>query len=644
MFKNYFKTAWRNLVKNKFYSLINIAGLTVGLAIGILILLWVQDELSFDGFHKKTADIYRLECFGGTGASRQIWSEMVGPIGPLAKQELPEVRDQVRVSNNYFYSLYKYQDKVFGDENVYFADPSFFTVFDFPLIKGNPAHPVPDAQSVIITHKTARKYFGDQEALGKVIVADGKVNFKVTGVIRDFPENSSMNFAMLMPMSLMGKKLLEDKIDINTNFTQFQFVTFLLLKPGASLKNLSARLYDIHIKHKPDDTDVDYLLLPLSKMHLYNADGTNAGIESVKMFMIIALLILVIACINYVNLSTARALLRSKEISMRKIVGAAKTHLFLQFIVETGLLFLLATILALSLISISIPLFNRVSGKQIVFDLSNYHIWLVILTTILGTLAASSIYPALLLSSFDPLKALRSKVKTSLADTLFRKILVVVQFSASMILIVGTLVISRQMDYIRSKELGYDKDHVISFWMRDMTKGYDAVKAELMKQPGVADVTRASSNIVEMGGLNGDNGWDGKAANQTFIVHPMAIDKDFLSFFKMKLTEGEGFTGTKADSMHFILNEAAVREIGLKNPIGQRFRMWQTNGTIIGVVKDFHFASMKEKIGPAVFLSNPSNCSRIYIRTAGTDLAKTIAVAQANFKLYNKDYPFSYTF
>lgn len=644
MFKNYFKTAWRNLLKNKFYSLINIAGLTVGLAIGILILLWVQDELSFDSFHKKTKDIYRLECFGGTGASKQIWSQMVGPIGPLAKLELPEVSDQVRVSNNYFYTLYKYQDKVFGDENIYFADPSFFTVFDFPLIEGNSARPFDDDQSVVITQKTARKYFGDQDALGKVIVADGKVNFKVSGVIRDFPENSSMNFAMLMPMSLMGKKLLEDKIDINTNFSQFQFVTFLLLKPGASLKNLSAKLYDIHIKHKPDDTDVEYLLLPLSKMHLYNADGTNAGIESVRMFMIIALLILVIACINYVNLSTARALLRSKEISLRKIVGAAKTHLFLQFIVETGLLFLLAAVLALALISFSIPLFNQVAGKQLVFDLSDYHIWQVILVTILGTLAASSIYPALLLSSFDPLKALKSKATTSLADALFRKILVVVQFSASMILIVGTLVISRQMDYIRSKELGYDKDHVVSFWMRDMTKGYDAVKAELIKQPGVVNVTRASSNIVEMGGLSGDNDWDGKAANQTFIVHPMAIDKDFLSFFKMKLTKGEGFSGAMTDSMHFILNEAAVREIGLKNPIGKRFRMWQTNGTIIGVVKDFHFASMKEKIGPAVFYSNPSRCSHIYIRTAGTDLAKTIGVAQAQFKLYNNDYPFSYTF
>ena len=645
MFKNYLKTAWRNLVKNRFYTLINVVGLSAGLAIGILILLWVQDELSFDSFHKKTTDIYRLECFGGTGASKQIWDDMVAPIGPLAKQQLPEVRDEVRLSFNFFYSLYKYQDKAFGDDNVTFTDPSFFTVFDFPLIEGDPAHPFSDDQSVVITQKTAKKYFGDQDPMGKVIVADDKVNFKVTGVIRDFPENSSMKYDMLMPMSFMAKKWWErDSIDIKTDFVQFNFTTYLLLKPGTFLKSLSAKLYDIHIRHKPDDTDVDYLLLPLAKMHLYHADLTDAGIGTVRVFMIIALLILVIACINYVNLSTARALLRSKEISMRKIVGAAKTHLFLQFIVETGLLFILATILALALISVSIPLFNQVSGKQLVFDLTNPHIWQVIGITILGTLAASSIYPALLLSSFDPLKALKSKVTTSVADALFRKILVVVQFSASMILIVGTLVISRQMNYIRSKELGYDKDHVLSFWMRDMTDRYDAVRAELLKQPGILGVTKADANIVDIGNITGNNDWDGKGANQTFIVHPMGIAKDFLSFFKMQLVAGVGFNGTKADSMHFILNEAAVKEIGLKNPIGKRFKLWHTNGAIIGVARDFHFASMKEKIGPAVFYSGPYHLGQMYIRTDGRDPAKIIAASQAQFKRYNNDYPFSYTF
>ena len=644
MIKNYFKTAYRNLSKNKFYSFINIAGLTVGLTIGILILLWVQDELSFDSFHKKTSDIYRVEIFGGTGASRQIWEDMVAPIGPLAKQQLPEVRDQVRINGNRFFSMYKYQDKVFGNERVSFTDPSFFSLFDFPLLEGNAEKPFPEDNSVVITRKTALRYFGHEDALGKIIVADNQINFTVSGIIDDFPKNSSLNFDMLMPMSFRAKKLLEYHRPMDDDFVQFDYTTFLLLKPGTSLKDLSAKLFQIHIKHKSDDTDAEYLLLPLSKMHLYRADGTNAGIETVRIFIIIALVILVIACINYVNLSTARSMLRAKEISMRKIVGANKGQLFVQFIVETALLFLLAALLALGLIFLLVPVFNQLSGKQLVFNLSDQRIWLVILLTIAGTLLSSSIYPALLLSSFDPLKALKGKISARVSDVAFRKILVVVQFVFSVVLITGTIVITGQLNYIRSKQLGYDKEHIFSFWMRDMTREYDAVKAELLKKPGVVSVTRSNTDIVKIGGITGDNEWDGKEANQSFIVHPMAIDKDFLSFFNMKTVEGSGFTGAVNDTTHFILNEAAVRELGMKNPIGKRFRMWHLRGTIIGVMKDFHFASMKEKIGPAVFYYYPRELGTIYIKTTGRDAPKAIAAADQQFKRYNGEYPFSYSF
>jgi putative ABC transport system permease protein len=644
MFKNYFKTAWRNLLKNKFYSLINIAGLTLGLVVGILILLWVQDERSFDSFHRKTAEIYRMELFGGTGASKQIWTMTVGPMGPLAKKELPEVTEQVRLAYNSFYSLYKYQDKILADETAYFADPSFFRMFDFPLLEGNPAQPFPDAHSVVITKKTARKFFGDQDAMGRMITTDSKDNFTVSGVIDDFPLNSSMQYDMLMPMALLAQKLLANGDDINHDFNNYQFITFLQLRPGTSLKNLSAELFKIHIRNKSDDTDADYLLQPLAKMHLFNADGTDAGMQTIHIFTIIALLILVIACINYVNLSTARAMLRAREVSMRKIVGAAKIQLFLQFIVETGLLFLLSAGLAIFLIWTAIPLFNQVSGKQLVFHLSDIHMWAVILSTILATLVASSIYPAMLLSSFDPLKALKSKLSMSRGDARFRRILVVIQFASSVMLITGTFVVYRQLNYIRSKDLGYDKTHVLSFWMRDMRPQYESVKGALLQQSGVQGVAAGSSEIIDLGGISGDNDWDGKAANQTFILHPMAIDKDFLSFFKMKLVQGPGFTGTPADSTHFILNEAAIKEIGLNNPIGKRFRFQQTNGTIVGVVKDFHFASMKQQIGPAIFLSRPEWLGRIYIRTNGANLANVIREAGRLFKQYNTEYPFSYTF
>ncbi|WP_295720809.1 ABC transporter permease [Mucilaginibacter sp.] len=642
MLRNYIKTAWRNLLKNKFYSIINIAGLTLGLAIGILILVWVQDELSFDGFHKQAPDIYRLELFGGTGASRQIYSIGVAPIGPMAKQQLPEVKESVRITSNNF-SLYKYRDKAFGDENAAFTDPSFFSMFDFHLIKGNAAKPFADDNSVVITQKTAQKFFGDQDPIGKVIIADGN-NLTVSGIIADFPKNSSINYDMLMPMSFHIKDMLTRKIDLSSNFSFFNYITYLQLKPGASLKGLTTKIRQIHLNHKADDTDAEYLLLPITKMHLYNGDMSDKGISTVRIFIVIALLILVIACINYVNLSTARSMLRSKEISMRKIIGAEKIQLFMQFIVETTLLFSLAALLAIGLIFILMPMFNNLLHKEMVFNLADYHIWGILLGAITGTLAASSIYPALLLSSFEPLKALKGKISAGIGDVLFRKILVVTQFVFSIVLIIGTMIITGQLNYIRQKNLGYDKTNVLSFWMRDMTQHYDAVKAELIKQPGVLDVTRSNQNVVRFQGFTGWLDWDGKDPKQNMMIHPIVVDKDLVSFFKMKMKEGATFTGSVTDTAHYVLNEAAIKEMGIKNPVGKRFTMQGVKGIIIGVVKDFHYASMKEKIAPAMFYYQPRYLNTIYIKTTGRDAQKAINAAQKVFKQYNAEYPFSYNF
>ena len=648
MIKNYLKTAWRNVWKNKFYSMITIAGLTAGLSVGILILLWVQDELSFDGFHKNARNIYKLENKVGTGPSQQIWQVTAAPIGNLAKNELPEVKTAVRIRNNYFYTQFKYDNKTFTEENKFFTDPSFFSVFDFNLVKGNAAKPFSDDYSIVVTETTAKRYFGDSDPIGKIIVADEGNNFTVSGVIADFPKNSAFKFDMLFPMTLLNKKLYEGSEpgrNMDNDFGNFNYDTYLLLQPDISLDQLAVKLRNIHLRIKTEDTDIAYLFLPLTKMHLYKSDGSEAGIETVRMFTIIALLILIIACINYVNLSTARSMLRSKEISLRKIVGAAKMQLFLQFIIETALLFLLAAILAITFIPLLIPFFNSISGKELVFDQFNYNVWMVIIVTITGTLIISSIYPAILLSSFEPLKALKGKIAVRINDIFFRKALVVTQFTFSVILIAGTFIITKQLHYIQSKKLGYDKDHVFSFLMRDMRNHYEAVKSNLLKQPGILDVTQSNSdNIINIGNQTGDTDYDGKGANETFMVHPMAVDKDFISFFKLKLQQGNNFTGAVADSSHIILNETAVREAGIKDPVGKKFRIWENNATIIGVVKDFHFASLKEKIAPAVFYYNPHNNGRIYVRTTGKDAAKAIAATETLWKRYNATFPFNYTF
>jgi putative ABC transport system permease protein len=648
MLKNYFKTAWRNLLKNKFYTAINILGLTAGLTVGILILLWVQDETSFDSFHKNAAQIYRLENRVGTGESIQIWENTAAPIGVLAKKELPQVKDVVRLTNNFSYSLFKYKDKVFNEEHAAFTDPSLFSMFDFKLIKGDNQKPFVDNNSIVVTETTAKKYFGGDDPIGKVITADDTTNFTVTGVIKDFPKNSSIKKDIFFPMSLLSRIMYTGRTDgrnMENDFNQFMYETYLQLQPNTAVAGLPEKLKQIHLRNKADDTDVLYLLQSLPAMHLYKADGTESGMETVRMFIIIALLILVIACINYVNLSTARSMLRAKEVSMRKIVGAGKIQLFLQFIVETALLFLIAAILSVGLIYILMPYFNSISGKELVFDLSNFHIWKLMFITIIATLAASSIYPAFLLSSFEPLKALKGRISARISDAVFRKVLVVLQFSFSIALIAGTFIISKQLNYIRSKQLGYDKENVFGFFMRPgMKKHFDAVKADLLKQPGITGVTRASSNIVQIGSQTGDNHWDGKGKDETMMVRPMAIDNNFIDFFKMKMQAGNNFTGTGGDSMHFILNETAVQNARIKDPIGKKFRLWNVEGTIIGVIKDFHLASMKNKIEPVVFYYAPSNMSALYIKTTGKDIPNAIAAAEKQWKSYSADFPFSYMF
>jgi putative ABC transport system permease protein len=318
--------------------------------------------------------------------------------------------------------------------------------------------------------------------------------------------------------------------------------------------------------------------------------------------------------------------------------------LFMQFTVETAVLFSIAAILAIAVAYFLMPLFNSISGKQLIFDLADYHIWLVIGYTIAGTLAASSIYPALLLSSFDPLKAMKGKISSRIGNTRFRQVLVVTQFSFSILLIVSTLVITQQLKYIRSKNLGYDKEHVLCFWMRDMGPHYDAVKNELMKQPGILGVTRSNQNIVRFNGFTGTADWDGKGPKQNLIANVISIDKDFVQFFKIKLMQGSLFTGTPVDSTHYILNEAAVKETGIKDPVGKRFSVNGINGSVIGVVKDYHHASMKEKIAPTIFYYRPDYWGTIYIKTTGKDAPKTIQAAAAQFKQYNNGYPFSYRF
>lgn len=647
MIKNYFKTAWRNLFSNKFYSAINIVGLTVGLAVGLLILLWVNDELSYDRFNTKAGQIFKVNAEIGTGTSKQVWDGVQGPIATYALKEVPGVQNAVRVIGNYSYSVFKYKDKLLTENGgkLSYADPSLFKMFDFKLLKGNPNNPFPTDKSIVITESTAKRYFGEEDPMGKTLIADNKDPYIVSAVMADFPGNSSIQGDILFSINV--RKNQYDPKDywksMDEDWGNYYTYTYLQLQPGTDLKAVGSKLTDIHFKHQEGTKDGRYLLQALTDTHLYAPDGSSSAMQTVKIFGIVAILILLIAAINYINLSTARAMLRSKEVSVRKIIGAARIQLFIQFVLETILFFLISLVLAFVLIALLMPFYNDISGKQMHFDLFNADVWKVIGITVLVTLIASSLYPALLLSSFKPINALKGKLSLGVGNTVFRKILVVCQFVFSVGLIIGTLIINRQLNYIRQMEMGYDRSYVFAVPMREMQSHYEAAKGELLNRSGIAGVTTGDGSIVSISNTTGDTDWDGKDPNRSFMIHPMNIDKDYVSFFKLKMAEGVSFTGAKTDSAHFILNETAVRDAGIKKPVGKRFKLHDVNGVIIGVVKDFHFMSLKQKIEPFIFSYRPDTW-QLFVRTSGKDAPKAIKAVQTVWERYNPGFPFDYTF
>ncbi len=646
MLKNYLLTAWRNLRRNPFYSVLNISGLAIGLAVGMLILLWVQDESSYDTFHQHAANIYKVNSHIGTGPSAQIWGGAPGPLYHYSRESIPGVADAVRFQqrNNQFIVAYK--DKKFLEKNSAFVDSTFFNVFSFDLLKGRRDKPFKDNNSIILTETMAKKYFGDKDPLGQTLVFDAAVNFTVTGVMADFPGNSSIHYDILFPVSLYARDFggnLNWKT-IDEDLGDFPFDTYLQLKPTANPASVASQVTRIYRDKKDDPKGPSFTLQPLTTLHLVTATGDTGALKTVHIFLVIAILILFIAGINYVNLSTARSMLRSKEVGVRKIIGAGRTQLFIQFILESALIFGIAAIIAFGLIYALLPLYNTLAGKHLALNLRNGQVWLLIACTIIGTLAAASIYPALLLSAFKPMQVLKGKLSFGVSNTAFRKILVVTQFTCSVSLIAATLIISKQLKFIRDMDLGFNKDEVFIFGMRDdMHNHFDAMRNELVQQPGVIGIASAWGSLAGINSSTGDTWWEGKDASKMFMINPTGIDENFIPLLKMKLVAGANFTGSKADSAHYILNETAIRLAGIKDPIGKQFKLWQTTGTIIGVVKDFNYESLRQAVQPAIFKYDKPSWV-VYLKTSATQAPQAIAAAEKQWKKYNPNYPFEYTF
>ncbi|HMI61906.1 MAG TPA: ABC transporter permease [Puia sp.] len=650
MLKNYFKIALRNLRKSKMYSFINITGLSVGLAVSILLLLWVRDELSYDRFNTNAPNLYKLSPSFGNAGTPVIWGTTPAPIALSAKKDLPEVADACRITEDWNTTVFEYQGKRITEWHNCHADASFFTMFTYSLIKGNPQHPFTDAHSIVLSETTAKKFFGDEDPMGKVLKGDDKKIYHVTGVMKDMPENSSIKYNIVFNFQL-GEEYYDTSgyfKSLNTNWGQYNYDTYVLLKPNANPVAAGLKLGAIHRRNQNIEFNkhLVYLLVPLTKIHLYAFDGTEQGMMIVRIFFIVAVIVLLIACINYVNLITARAIRRSKEISLRKIIGADKTGLFLQFLSESLLTFLIALICATGLIYAIMPLYNNIAGKEIVFKPWEPDVLAVYGLTTLTILLLAGIYPAITLSSFRPLEAMKGKLSGLGSKGNFRKVLVVVQFSFSIMLITSTIIIGRQLKYIREKNLGYNKENVLSFWMRNIDKHYDAAKAELLSQPGILGVTESGVNIINSGTGTSDADWDGKRPDQqAFTIGQMPVERNFLEVMGIKLVEGNGFTGTPADSSNFILNETAIKETGIKEPaVGKRFTFHGIKGVIAGVVKDFHFQDMHTRIHPLLMQYDKYWRGKMYVRINSKDASKALAAVENLWKKYNQDYDFDYTF
>jgi ABC-type antimicrobial peptide transport system permease subunit len=656
MFKSYLKVTSRNILKHKGYSFINILGLAVGMAVCILILLWVRDELSFDRFHKNADQIYRVveDQIQSNGDIFQV-AITPWPLGAALVKDYPEVIKFARF-RNIGRSLITYKsksgDKSFYENDLYVADPSFLEIFSFPLVRGDPATALSKVNTTVITEYIAKKYFGDENPLGKTITSDNFGDLVVTGVLKNIPRNSHLKFDILLPFEPTLK---------NTpwvgNWNINDFNTFILLQRNADVETLEKKIYE-YLYRIDTSNPIRFRLQSLTDMHLrsdYAIDLYGVSKDTsvyVYVFSLIAVFILLIACINFVNLTIARSSSRAKEVGIRKVVGARRKDLIAQFFGESIFLTIVALCFAIALVYLLLPLFNNLAGKELVLDLfSNIGTaaGLLLIAIITGILAG--IYPAVIQSSFQSANVIKGNFFFGAGkpgSSLSRKALVVLQFTCSIVLIICTLVVNKQLIYMQDKNLGYEKDHIIYFTKRgEIVRKYDAFKEEVLKNPGVYSVTTSSDRLTYTVHSTVGFEWEGKNPDTNFLIHQFSVDHDYLKTFKMEILDGRDFSKeftTDAAGTAYIVNEAAVKAMDLKDPVGKMFNLWGKKGAIIGVVKDFHYKSLHNKVEPLVLRIEPSMDWYVYVKLKSENITDTLNYVKKVYRQFNPRYPLEYHF
>ncbi|QNF32856.1 ABC transporter permease [Adhaeribacter swui] len=644
MLQNYLKIALRNLLRHKAFSFINIMGLALGMTCSILIMLWVQDELSYNRFHKNGPHLYRIMANLNWGEI-QTGANSPQPLADALRKEIPEITHVVQMTEWDLGVLFEANGKINKETKGRFVGPELFQMFSFPLVEGDPKTALTAPDAVVISQSLARKYFGNQPALGQIIHIKDQSNVRVTGVMQDMPKNSSLQFDFVLPLEIFIKKN-----DWAKTWGNFSFNTFLQLRPDADFAKVDGQIRKYMPQNHPEQK-ADFFLQPLADMHLYayKAGKPDGGrIAYVRLFTVVAVFILLIACINFMNLATARSAKRSKEVGIRKVIGAARSLLVGQFMGEALLTALLAVLLSVIGVILLLPVFNQVTGKTIAIDYSSplFSLSLISIAVITGLVAGS--YPALFLSSLEPVKVLKGSIKFGFKSLLLRKGLVVFQFTLSLVLIVGTLVIHRQISFIQNSNLGFDRENVISIGVEgNLDKNIKAFKNEILQTPGIKWVTATSNLPLDINNTSADLQWPGKSEKEASSVSGVFVDYDYFRTMNIPLKEGRSFSYDFAsDSSTYIINEAAADIMGLQNPVGQTVSFWNGKGKIIGVTKNFHMQSLHEPIKPLIMLPLPKPRGEgiLLVRTEPGKTKEALASLEKAMRTYNPGYPFEYKF
>ncbi len=643
MFRNYLTIAFRNLKKHKSFSVINIAGLAAGMACCILMLLWVADELSYDNFHKNSDNIYRIfRHYPESPDDKTVMNPI--PLGPAVKSRIPEIVKAARLSRSGRLLLSNEKVK-FYEAGGMFADPDFFNIFSFSFIKGDPEKALFSPHSIVITEALAEKYFGREDPFGKTITVNNRTGYTVTGIIKNIPNNSHLKFDYVRPFSLFSE------FGIPLDFwDDVSYYTYLQLREDSDPLRTADKITTLEKEHRPENFGT-CSLQPLNRIHLYsNFSYDVEGHGNIKYVVILsaaAFIVLIMACINFMNLATAHAGKRAREIGMRKVSGAKRSDLIKQFFGESLLISFIAMFCGVILIKILLPSFNEIAGKQLTFDFfTDMKLQAVLICVVIITGLVSGSYPALFLSSLQPVKILKSSSGLITSGSFFRKVLIIVQFTFSIMAIIATATVFKQLNYIKNRDLGYKKEQIVYMRLRGGLRGnIETVKNELLASPGIRGVALTDNLPDRLGSGTSDvAAWEGKTPGHRIQFQIRRVDYDYLETFGMEMAEGRFFSKDFAtDTSAFILNEAAVKSMGIKSPVGKRFS-WYKEGKIIGVIKDFNFVSLHSRVAPMFIILRPERVSYMCIKIGPENISETIAFLGKKWKKFVPEYPFEYKF